>query len=483
MRAASATSSKHIWGILRCFFIDLGLLVGGFALASYIRLGEMVTYMEYRPSLVIGALALGSMAYVVGLYSADRHISGWLSVWSRLLVVMVLVIAAMTLYSYVDFSARVGRGVMLIGVPLVFVALAMHHSLRRWFRNHALPKLAFVVHDERDIKRLRFFESLPVHRGRVLGYFADGALIAESRMKHLGPVSTAEVLCEEHGVSSLVCSEEFILDTEFSIMWRRMRYRGIDVMTLSSFCEETYHFTPLDLVTGNWLVAATGSPEAFYIRKIKRLMDLVLGVLLTVLLSPVLLCGILLVRLGSSGPIFYCQERVGRFGKNFTLYKLRSMRCDAEAEGIVWASGVDDPRQTWIGKWLRKFRIDEIPQLWNVLRGDMSLVGPRPEREEFVESLKQELPYYEERLLLQPGLTGWAQVCYPYGSSVVDARHKLEHDLYYLKHMSILLDLLVMLLDTIRVVVLGGGVRSGDNPLPPALVGGITGAFAGGRFR
>jgi lipopolysaccharide/colanic/teichoic acid biosynthesis glycosyltransferase len=147
--------------------------------------------------------------------------------------------------------------------------------------------------------------------------------------------------------------------------------------------------------------------------------------------------------------------RSGRFGKPFEVLKFRSMLVDAEADGQARWWQANDPRETLLGKWLRKFRVDEIPQLVNILRGDMSFVGPRPERPEFVEQLSKEVPFYEERLMLLPGLTGWAQVNYPYGSSVDDARRKLEFDLYYLKHMSLVLDFFV-LLDTIRAVVRGG---------------------------
>jgi lipopolysaccharide/colanic/teichoic acid biosynthesis glycosyltransferase len=171
-----------------------------------------------------------------------------------------------------------------------------------------------------------------------------------------------------------------------------------------------------------------------------------------------------LVRLTSQGPIFYRQVRSGRYGKDFEVLKLRTMRVDAEAHGAQWASGRKDSRLTPVGGLLRTFRIDEIPQLWNILQGDMSFVGPRPERPEFVETLSAEIPFFEERLLVQPGLTGWAQVCYPYGASVDDARRKLEYDLYYMKHMSLMLDLFI-LLDTVRTVVRGGAQRRGGEAL------------------
>ncbi|MBR5050422.1 MAG: sugar transferase, partial [Desulfovibrio sp.] len=159
----------------------------------------------------------------------------------------------------------------------------------------------------------------------------------------------------------------------------------------------------------------------------------------------------------SKGPVIYKQDRVGLFEKEFTVYKFRSMRTDAEKNGAVWAKEHDD-RVTRIGRFIRKVRIDELPQLWNILKGDMSFIGPRPERMAFVTQLKKDIPYYSLRHTVKPGLTGWAQVCYPYGASQEDALHKLEYDLYYIKNMSLLLDI-VIILKTVGVVLFPKGSR------------------------
>jgi lipopolysaccharide/colanic/teichoic acid biosynthesis glycosyltransferase len=191
----------------------------------------------------------------------------------------------------------------------------------------------------------------------------------------------------------------------------------------------------------------------------KRLFDIISSIILIIVLFPFFIMGIAIVRFFSpEGSVFFTQERVGRFGKTFKIWKIRSMRTDAEASGPKWSSAAKDPRVFPGGALLRKYRIDEIPQLINILRGEMSFVGPRPERPEFVSQLSGEIPYYEERHMIHPGLTGWAQVSYPYGASVEDAKCKLEYDLYYLKHAGIVFDLMI-LLDTIRVV-LGGGMKS-----------------------
>jgi lipopolysaccharide/colanic/teichoic acid biosynthesis glycosyltransferase len=178
------------------------------------------------------------------------------------------------------------------------------------------------------------------------------------------------------------------------------------------------------------------------------------------LASPLMLASALLLKLESPGdPVLYHQERVGLRGRTFTVHKLRTMRSDAEAHtGPVWSQGDRDPRITAVGRFMRKSRLDEIPQLWNVLRGDMSLIGPRPERPAFVEQLTREIPFYGQRHVIKPGLTGWAQVRYTYGASVEDALEKMQYDLYYVKHMSLRFDALIAL-ETIKTVLLRRGAR------------------------
>ena len=227
------------------------------------------------------------------------------------------------------------------------------------------------------------------------------------------------------------------------------------MVSLISLCEEIYQFVPLELVSPNWLLNASDAPQMLYIKKVKRAFDIIISLIGLVFLGPIMLLGMLGVKLSSKGPVFYRQTRVGRFGKNFEVLKLRSMRTDAEKDGAQWSAAGNDPRSTPIGKILRRYRIDEIPQLINVLRGEMSFVGPRPERPEFVEKLAEDIPYFHERLLCQPGITGWAQVNYPYGATTEDARRKLEYDLYYLKHMSVFLDAFI-LLDTFSIILRGG---------------------------
>ena len=172
---------------------------------------------------------------------------------------------------------------------------------------------------------------------------------------------------------------------------------------------------------------------------------------------PIALVAAILIKLESPGPALYRQERVGQNGRPFTIMKFRSMRLDAEKDGPVWAQTGDD-RTTRVGRVIRKIRVDELPQFWNILKGEMNFVGPRPERPHFVAQLAEEIPFYEQRHLIPPGLTGWAQIKYPYGSSIEDARQKLQYDLYYIKNQSLLLDA-VILFETVKTILFGRGAR------------------------
>jgi exopolysaccharide biosynthesis polyprenyl glycosylphosphotransferase len=211
-------------------------------------------------------------------------------------------------------------------------------------------------------------------------------------------------------------------------------------------------------VKPSWFVFSDGFHRSKWIDLLKRVLDLAAGAVGLAVSMPIMILVALAVRLESKGPIIFRQTRVGRMGKCFELLKFRSMSDDAEkANGAQWASE-NDPRVTRIGRFLRKYRLDELPQLVNVIRGEMSFVGPRPERPCFVEELRKTIPYYDERHSVRPGVTGWAQVQYAYGSSIEDAFNKLEYDLFYLQNMSIFFDCAVILA-TVRIVTTGHGSR------------------------
>ena len=237
----------------------------------------------------------------------------------------------------------------------------------------------------------------------------------------------------------------------------KCRVEGIHVTDYQTFCERETGRLDLDELKPSWLIFGEGFARGIVTDLFKRAFDVVVSLLFLLFTLPFTLIAAILIKLESPGPIFYSQERVGLHGKTFMVMKLRSMRQDAEVGGVQFAT-VRDPRVTRVGAFIRLTRIDELPQLINVLRGDMSFVGPRPERPFFVEQLNRDIPFYRERHCVKPGITGWAQVNYPYGASLEDSRQKLSYDLYYVKNHSLFLDFIIIL-STVRVILMQQGAR------------------------
>jgi sugar transferase (PEP-CTERM system associated) len=233
---------------------------------------------------------------------------------------------------------------------------------------------------------------------------------------------------------------------------------GVRVEDATTMYERLTGKILIDDLKPSWLIFSDGFVISQWTRFLKRAIDVVLAGIGLILSAPLTLLTALAVYLDSDGPILYCQERMGENGRLFTLYKFRSMRVDAEPDGTpMWAAEHDD-RVTRVGRFIRKTRLDELPQLWNVVHGDMSFVGPRPERPFFVEQLAAEVPFYHQRHAVKPGVTGWAQIKYQYGSSIEDSMEKLRYDLYYIKHVSIAFDLSIVF-DTVKVILFGRGAK------------------------
>jgi exopolysaccharide biosynthesis polyprenyl glycosylphosphotransferase len=235
------------------------------------------------------------------------------------------------------------------------------------------------------------------------------------------------------------------------------RLAGLEVIDGPTFAERALKKIPVDLVKPGDLVFSDGFERPLWLLVGRRLVSLMASLVLFTLAAPVLALVSILIKLDSKGPVFYSQERVGMGGRSFKMLKFRTMKTDAEVGGVKWAQK-NDPRVTGIGKWLRRFRVDELPQILNVVKGEMGIVGPRPERPEFVAKLRRQIPYYDLRTLVPPGITGWAQIRYPYAASLEEAREKLQYDLWYVKHLSVRLDLAI-LFHTAKVVVFGRGAR------------------------
>ncbi len=237
-----------------------------------------------------------------------------------------------------------------------------------------------------------------------------------------------------------------------------LRLSGIHVEDATNLLERISGKIEVDELNPSWLIFSEGFRLSTTFMLLRRLTSVVVSLACLLVVLPLLPLISLAIKLTSPGPVLYRQKRVGRNGVVFNCYKFRTMRADAEADtGPTWASD-DDPRITPLGRYLRRTRLDELPQLWNVLRGDMAFVGPRPERPEFIEWLSRELPYYHLRSIVRPGITGWAQINYPYGASLEESKEKLCYDLYYIKNMSLAFDLYIIF-QTVKIVLFGRGAR------------------------
>ena len=252
-------------------------------------------------------------------------------------------------------------------------------------------------------------------------------------------------------------TDKLLRDPKITEKLLQYKLEGLQYYNYLEFYETYENKLPISHLSPQWFLENTGF-EIYHNNfnlKAKRLLDLLFALLIGIFAAPVIVLAAIIVKLESKGPVFFIQERIGEGNKKFNIVKFRSMTTDAEKDGPQWASK-NDNRVTKFGKIMRATRIDELPQLWNVLRGEMSFVGPRPEREYFIQQLEKEIPYYNLRHTVKPGLTGWAQVMYPYGASVEDAYRKLQYDLYYIKHHSIPFDVKV-LLKTVTIVIFGKG--------------------------
>lgn len=299
-----------------------------------------------------------------------------------------------------------------------------------------------------------------ISRYQVVGVIKDSRGRASAGNYKLSVIGTYEnlfPLVEQYNVHAIaVCEEDrrAVLPVQTLLDFKAM---GIEVIDGHHLIEEASGRLSIDSLRPSALVFSTGFKQRQLSKIVKRLCDFSIALVGLICLSPLFCAVAVLIKTDSAGPVFYRQMRVGLRGKPFMIWKFRSMRKDAETGGARWAD-VNDPRVSRVGRWLRTLRIDEIPQLINVLRGDMSLVGPRPERPVFVQELRSIIPYYDLRHTVRPGITGWAQVRYKYAASQEDAHKKLQYDLYYVKNLSFLLDLKI-LIRTVRVVLLGEGAH------------------------
>jgi exopolysaccharide biosynthesis polyprenyl glycosylphosphotransferase len=329
----------------------------------------------------------------------------------------------------------------------------------RWVRSQAQQSRWLVLGaGDSTVKFVRDFLKLnPLGRLVVLAENLENITqLPKSSINGMGSLSDLPDWISLSWSGVLVATEVELSEAQLQYLMQ-MRLQGIPVNKLPDYYESSWYKLPSSLLQDTWFIFNVGFNlmSSGMSWKLKRLVDVMAALLLLVTLSPLMLLAALAIKLDSPGSIFYSQLRTGLNTQPFRVYKFRSMYKDAEKRGVQWASK-RDPRITRVGYLLRLTRIDELPQLWNVLNGDMSLIGPRPERPEFDAKLRKVIPYYDVRYFVKPGITGWAQVLYPYGASIEDAYEKLAYDLYYIKNYSLWLDIAIFF-KTIRVVLLGKG--------------------------
>jgi len=356
------------------------------------------------------------------------------------------------------------RGVFLIAMALsmVLVVLSRKAFDRVWQLTAPLQRVAILGTGQLALEVARELTRRPDLSMQLEGFVGAGPAGPEGEKIFgypvLGTTGEMERIASDRGISKIVVALEDrrgVLPTRELVS---LRVRGVRVDEASTALSALTGRVMLRTVKPSWFVFSDGFHRSKWNDWVKRLLDLACGIIGLTLALPIMAVVAIAVKLGSKGPILYRQTRVGRMSRPFEVLKFRSMKTDAEKDnGAQWAVE-NDPRTTKIGRFIRKYRLDELPQFINVIRGDMSFIGPRPERPEFVQELRKTIPYYDERHTVRPGLTGWAQVQYSYGASVEDAFNKLEYDLFYLKNLSLTFDLAI-LFRTVRIVLGGYGGR------------------------
>jgi len=374
----------------------------------------------------------------------------------RLLLMAGIVALGLAAVSYVFHGFMLGNQSYVLGLIILTIALVGWRTAYAWLSTQPyLRERVYVLgtgeRAQRLVNGLRTRSELGIE---VVGWTGnvEGAMTRDAVASHL------MLLVEQHDVHRVIVAMPDRRGTIPVHELLHLRLEGAQIEEATSWLEKMSGRIEVENLYPSWLIFAEGFRFSATGMLLRRVFSLFASALLLLVVLPVIPFVILAIKLDSSGPILYRQKRVGRGGVTFFCYKFRTMRQDAEADtGPTWA-GDDDPRITRVGRFLRASRLDEIPQLWCVVKGDMAFVGPRPERPEFVEMLTKAIPYYPVRHVVRPGITGWAQVKYKYGNTVQDAKEKLQYDLYYIKNASLGLDMMIMF-QTIKIVLLGRGAN------------------------
>ena len=451
---------------LALVLFETALIVSAVAMAAYVRLGDL-TWLNMRyeggfeKALLIAGISQICL-YYAELYDlrvvADRR-----ELFGRL--IQALGVASFLLAAtYFWFPQMIiGRGVFMIAAVLVAGVVVGWRVGFEWLSRQVGPheRLLLVGTSPAAVALAREIYERRQELGiEIVGFVdSDPAMVGASVINPgvIGTIEDIPSIVRARGVDRVVVS---LADARGKLPMDKlleMKLDGVSFAHLASVYEDYTGKIAVENLRPSWMIFSEGFRKSRTLTRLKRTMDITIAAVGLLVLLPLMLIVAAVVRLTSPGPVLYLQRRVGQHNRVFTVRKFRSMRQDAEAlTGPVWASKHGDPRVTVVGRFLRRARLDELPQLWNVLIGDMSFVGPRPERPEFVAELTKQIRFYPQRHTIRPGLTGWAQVRYTYGASTEDALQKLQYDLFYIKNLSVALDLFIIF-DTIKTVLLRKG--------------------------
>jgi sugar transferase (PEP-CTERM system associated) len=445
--------------------VEAMLLFSGLIVAVYVRLGGIDAEDALIERYGFYKAALATVFCLTSFYLFDlydfivMHDRGELVL--RLLQALGLAWIALALLFYVVPPVMIGRGVSLIALPIALLLMVSWRLAIHWVLGHPElgERILIVGSGSIAVEVARETLNRPDAGFRVVGFVDnDPALVGKSLInpKVIGLTSELAALVKRENIDRLVVAMGDRRGQFPTQELLRLSLSGdVSIEESASFYERLTGRVLLDMIRPSWLIFSSRGRRARTNEVLRIVIHRTVALIGAILSLPIAILTAILVKIESRGPVLYKQERVAKNGRTFTLMKFRSMRVDAEKNGPVWATNGDD-RMTRVGRIIRKIRVDEIPQFWNILRGDMNFVGPRPERPHFVSQLAQEIDYYEQRHLVAPGLTGWAQIKYPYGASIEDAKKKLEYDLYYIKSQNLMLDATIMF-ETIKTILSGRG--------------------------
>jgi sugar transferase (PEP-CTERM system associated) len=419
---------------------------------------------EYQiiPKAILIALVFQLCLHLNDIYNF-KYTQSFREYIIRLVQALFMATLVLSVIFFVNPIVMVGRGVFILTLILNAVFLIIWRSLLRMYFGKRHPNTNLVILGTGTLARDAVQEILrrPELGIRVVGFVDDSPqLLGVSIVnpKVIGNYEDLPKLVADHRVDRIIVG---LPDRRGKLPIKDLldlKTRGVAIEEVATFYERVAGKIPLENLKPSWMVFNPGFTVSKQLLIEKRIISIMTSSLLLLFCSPIVLLLMILIKLDSKGPVFYRQERVGQDGKNFVLWKFRSMVTDAEVNtGPVWSDGAEkDPRITRIGKFMRRNRLDELPQLWNVFKGDMSFVGPRPERPNFVQQLTETIPFYSLRHIVKPGITGWAQINYGYAKTMDHAMEKLQYDLFYVKNMSWILDALIML-ETVKTVLVKEG--------------------------